>query len=71
MTCLQHGLKIHKISNSLDKCCFESFPLRQNFVFSSTRSRDFDGTPGTELPVSMYTSKTPINMCRFNVRSST
>ena len=40
-------------------------------LFSSTRSRDFDGTPGTELPVSMYTTKTPIDMCRFNVRSST
>ena len=40
-------------------------------LFSSARSRDFDGTPGTELPVSMYTTKTPIDMCRFNVRSST
>ena len=39
--------------------------------FQSARSRDFDGTPGTELPVSMYTTKTPIDMCRFNVRSST
>ena len=40
-------------------------------LFSSARSCDFDGTPGTELRVSMYTTKTPINMCRFNVRSST
>jgi hypothetical protein len=40
-------------------------------LFSSARSRDFDGTPGTELPVLMYTTKTPIDMCRFNVRSST
>ena len=40
-------------------------------LFSSARSRDFDGTPCTELPVSMYTTKTPIDMCRFNVRSST
>ena len=40
-------------------------------LFSSARSRDFDGTPGTELSVSMYTTKTPIDMCRFNVRSST
>jgi hypothetical protein len=30
--------------------------------FQSARSRDFDGTPGTELPVSMYTTKTPIDM---------
>jgi hypothetical protein len=32
-------------------------------LFSSARSRDFNGTPGTELPVSMYTTKTPIDMC--------
>jgi hypothetical protein len=32
-------------------------------LFSSARSRDFDGTPGTELPVSMYTTKTPIDIC--------
>jgi hypothetical protein len=38
--------------------CFESFPFRQKKKFSSARSRDFDGTPGTELPVSMYTTKT-------------
>jgi sensor histidine kinase YesM len=40
-------------------------------LFSSARSHDFDGTPGTELPVSMYTTKTPIDMCYFNVQSST
>ena len=40
-------------------------------LFSSARSRDFDGLIGIELPVSMYTKKTPIDMCRFNVRSST
>ena len=40
-------------------------------LFSSARSRDFDGLIGIELPVSMYTTKTPIGMCRFNVRSST
>jgi hypothetical protein len=40
-------------------------------LFSSTRSRDFDGLIGIELSVSMYTTKTPIDLCRFNVRSST
>ena len=40
-------------------------------LFSSARSRDFDGLIGIELPVSMYTTQTPIDMCRFNVRSST
>jgi hypothetical protein len=40
-------------------------------LFSSVRSRDFDGMYSTGLPVSMYTTKTQIDMCRFNVRSST
>ena len=40
-------------------------------LFSSARLRDFDGLIGIELPVSMYTTKTSIDMCRFNVRSST
>ena len=40
-------------------------------LFSSARSRDFDGLIGIELPVSMYTTNTPIDFCRFNVRSST
>ena len=51
--------------------CFESFPFRQNCVIFVARSRDFDGMLGTGLPVSMYTTKTPIDMCCFNVRSST
>jgi hypothetical protein len=29
-------------------------------LFSSARSRDFDGLIGIELPVLMYTTKTPI-----------
>ena len=37
----------------------------------STRSPDFDGMFGIELPVSMYTTKTSIDLCRFDVRSST
>ena len=36
-------------------------------LFSSARSRDFDGLIGIEFPVSMYTTKTPIDLCRFNV----
>ena len=40
-------------------------------LFSSARSRNFDGLIGIELPVSMYTTTTPIDMRRFNVRSST
>ena len=37
-------------------------------LFSSARSRAFDGTPATELPVSMYTTQTQIDMRRFSVR---
>ena len=40
------------------------------FLFSSARSRDFDGMYSTRLPVSMYATKTSIDLCRFNVRSS-
>jgi hypothetical protein len=33
----------------------------KNFLFSSAKPRDFDGMLGTGLPVSMYTTKTPID----------
>ena len=37
------------------------------FLFSSARPRDCDGMLGTGLPASMYTTKAPIDMWRFNV----
>ena len=37
------------------------------FLFSSAKPREFDGMLGSGLPVSMYTTKTPIDMRRFNV----
>jgi hypothetical protein len=44
-------------------------PRKQlNKYFSFARSRDFDGKLGTELPVSMYATKSPIDMCHFNFR---
>ena len=39
----------------------------KNFLFSSAKPHDFDGMLGTELPVSMFTPKSPIDKCRFNV----
>jgi hypothetical protein len=39
----------------------------KNFLFSSAKPHDFDGMLGTGVPVSMYTTKTPIDKCRFNV----
>ena len=39
----------------------------KNFLFSSAKPRDFDGILGTGLPVSMHTTKTPIDKCHFNV----
>ena len=41
-----------------------SIPLK---VSSAARPRDFDGMLSTGLPVSMYTTKTPIDMWCFNV----
>jgi hypothetical protein len=37
------------------------------FLFSSVKPHDFDGMLGTGLPVSMYTTKTPIDKSRFIV----
>ena len=39
----------------------------KNFLFSSAKPHDFDRMLVTGLPVSMYTTKTPIDKCRFNV----
>ena len=59
------------VSNHVNTVVSNHFHSVKTLLYSSAISRDFDGTPGTELPVSMYTTKTPIDMCRFNVRSST
>ena len=58
---------IFRSSNTVVSNHFHSIKI---LLFSSARSRDFDGLIGTELPVSMYTTETPIDMYRFNVRSS-
>ena len=39
----------------------------KNFLFSSVNPRDFDGMLVTGLPVSMYTTKTPIDKWLFKV----
>ena len=57
-----------KFNNTVVSNHFHSVKI---LLFSYARSRDFDGMLDTELPVSMYTTKTPIDICRFNVRSST
>ena len=36
-------------------------------IYDQGKPHDFDGMLGTGLPVSMYTTKTPIDKCRFNV----
>ena len=43
------------------------FHCVKNCLFSSAKPHDFDGMLGSELPVSMYTTKIPIDKCRFNV----
>ena len=39
----------------------------KNFLFSSAKPQDIDGMLGTGLPGSMYTTKTPIDKCHFNI----
>jgi hypothetical protein len=46
---------------------FRIVSIPSSLLFSSARPRDFDGMLGTELPVSMYTTKSPIDMLSFNV----
>jgi hypothetical protein len=43
---------------------FHSF---KSFLVSSARPREFDGMLSTGLPLSIYTTKTPIDMWRFNI----
>jgi hypothetical protein len=47
------------INNTVVSNHFHSVKI---LLFSSARSRDFDGIYNTGLPVSMYTTKTPIDM---------
>ena len=44
-----------------------NFHSVKNVLFSSAKPHDFDGMLGTGLPVSMDTTKTPIDKCCFNV----
>jgi hypothetical protein len=46
----------------------ESFPFRQKLLFSSAKPRDFDGMLSTGVPVSMYTTKTPIVLTLLNLK---
>ena len=49
------------------KLDFRIISIRQKRPIFLRKPRDFDGVLGIGLPVSMYTTKTPIDMCRFNV----
>ena len=46
---------------------FRIISIPSKTVFSSVKPHDFDGMLGTGLPVSMYTTKTPLDKCRFNI----
>ena len=46
---------------------FRIISIPSKTLFSSAKPHDFDGMLGTGLPVSMYTTKTLIDKCRFNV----
>ena len=58
----------HRFVDNGGICLFRIiFIPSKGLLFSSARPHDFDGMLGTGLPVSMYTTKSPIDMCRFNV----
>ena len=58
-------MKFMRNANTVVSNHFHSVKI---LLFSSARSRDFDGLIGIELLVSMYTTETPIDMCRFNLK---
>jgi hypothetical protein len=68
----QQSKRIHKsiYTNYRNTVVSNHFHFVKLLLFSSARSRDFDGIYSTRLPVSMYTTRTSIDMCRFNVWSS-
>ena len=61
---IQFTLHLHII---LQYARFESFLIRQKFVIFVCQTTCFDGMLGTGPPVSMNTTKSPIDMRRFNV----
>jgi hypothetical protein len=61
---IQSLVPTHYVCNTIVSNHFHSV---KSLLISSARPRDFDGMLGTGLPVSMYTTKTPIDMRRFNV----
>ena len=65
------ALEQYELLTSFNTVVSNHFHSVKILLFSSARSRDFDGLIGIELPVSMNTTETPIDMCRFNVQSST
>ena len=64
------ALHKHELFDTINMVVSNHFHSVTILLYSSTRSHDFDGMQRTGLPVSTYTTKTSIDMCRFNVRSS-
>jgi hypothetical protein len=62
---MQSLVPTHYVCNTIVSNHFHSV---KSLLISSARPRDFDGMLGTGLPVSMYTTKTPIDM-RFPFNS--
>jgi hypothetical protein len=62
------ALHKHEIFDTINTVVSNHFHSVKISLFSSARSHYFDGMQRTGLPVSLYTTKTPIDMCRFNVR---
>jgi hypothetical protein len=62
------ALHKHEIFDTINTVVSNHFHSVKISLFSFARSHDFDGMQRTGLPVSIYTTETPIDRCRFNVR---
>ena len=62
-----YWITIRWFSRTSNTVVLNIFHSVNNFLFSSAKPHHFVGMVGIGLPVSMYTTKTPIDKCRFNV----
>ena len=62
-----YWITIRWFSRTSNTVVLNIFHSVNNFLFSSAKPHHFVGMLGIGLPVSMYTTKTPIDKCRFNV----
>ena len=66
---VENNIKTYEkyIRINLNTLVLNHFHSVKNFLFSSAKPRDYYGMLGTGLPMSIYTTKSPIDKSRFNV----